>query len=169
MQNPFPKILIVTAILAVSGFFVAGAAGLNALSFTLGIVLGGLVAGLIAAATANAPTAKSTARPPAPRPAPTINSGSNSTTGNAVEGDMQTLFVGNLAFRANRHALVKLFAEQGEVHNARIVTDRNTRKPKGYGFVEMNTADANKAIAALDGNEFYGRELKVGFANKRDQ
>jgi hypothetical protein len=172
MQNPFPKILIVTTILAVSGFFVAGPTGLDGLSFSVGIILGGIVAGLIAVATFNAaaPASKSTpARPPAPRPAPTVTKTNNAPANNAVEGDMQTLFVGNLAFRANRHALVKLFSEQGNVHNARIVTDRNTRKPKGYGFVEMSTADANKAIAALDGSEFYGRELKVGLANKRDQ
>lgn len=79
----------------------------------------------------------------------------------------QSIFVGNLAFKASARALRELFEEYGEVHAVRLMTDRVTRRPRGYGFVEMNASDAKKAIEALNGTEFYGRELKVNVANER--
>lgn len=80
---------------------------------------------------------------------------------------VESIFVGNLAFKASPNALRKLFEEYGDVHAVRLMTDRATRRPRGFGFVEMKRRDAKNAIRALDGTEFYGRELKVNVANER--
>ena len=80
---------------------------------------------------------------------------------------VESIFVGNLAFKASARALRELFEDYGEVHAVRLMTDRVTRRPRGYAFVEMAASDAKQAIAALDGAEFYGRELKVNVANER--
>ncbi|TDY00984.1 RNA recognition motif domain-containing protein [Thiohalophilus thiocyanatoxydans] len=80
---------------------------------------------------------------------------------------VESIFVGNLAFKASPNALRKLFEEYGDVHAVRLMTDRATRRPRGFGFVEMKRKDAKNAIRALDGTEFYGRELKVNVANER--
>ncbi|MDH5190854.1 MAG: RNA-binding protein [Gammaproteobacteria bacterium] len=81
---------------------------------------------------------------------------------------MKTIFVGNLAFKARRDELSKLFSEYGQVNSVRIMTDRETRRPRGFGFIEMNSSDAKAAIKALDGYEFMGRDLKVNEANERN-
>ncbi|HEB56875.1 MAG TPA: RNA-binding protein [Gammaproteobacteria bacterium] len=80
---------------------------------------------------------------------------------------MESIFIGNLAFRASNNAVRELFEQYGEVHAVRLMTDRVSRKPRGFGFVEMNHRDAMKAIKALQGKEFQGRELKVNIANER--
>ena len=80
---------------------------------------------------------------------------------------IDSIFVGNLAFKMPAHALRELFEGYGQVHAVRLMTDRVTRKPRGFGFVEMNRKQARTAIRALDGTEFYGRELKVNIANER--
>ena len=79
----------------------------------------------------------------------------------------ESIFVGNLAFKMPPDALRELFAQYGQVHGVRVMTDRVTRKPRGFGFVEMSRKEARAAIRALDGKEFYGRELKVNIANER--
>ena len=86
---------------------------------------------------------------------------------NTSSSKIESIFVGNLAFKASARALRELFEDYGEVHAVRLMTDRATRRPRGYGFVEMSARDAKHAIAALDGSEFYGRELKVNVANAR--
>ena len=85
----------------------------------------------------------------------------------ATNKDTKTLFVGNLAFKARRDELSTLFSEYGQVNSVRIMTDRETRRPRGFGFIEMNASDAKAAIKALDGYEFMGRDLKVNEANER--
>ena len=79
----------------------------------------------------------------------------------------ESIFVGNLAFKMPASALKELFEQYGEVHAVRLMTDRVTRKPRGFGFVEMNRRDAQTAIRALNGTEFYGRQIKVNIANER--
>ena len=78
-----------------------------------------------------------------------------------------SVFVGNLAFKAGANDLRELFEEYGEVQNVRVMTDRATRRPKGFAFIEMNKKDAKIAIADLDGSEFFGRDIKVNFATRR--
>ena len=77
----------------------------------------------------------------------------------------QKLYVGNLPFSATEDSLRDLFTEHGEVLSLNLITDRDTGRPRGFGFVEMENADA--AIAALDGTEFEGRNLKVNIAKDR--
>ena len=78
------------------------------------------------------------------------------------------IYVGNIAWGVSDDELEALFAQYGEVNSARIITDRESGRSKGFGFVEMATADsANAAIEALDGNDFAGRDLRVNQAKER--
>ena len=78
----------------------------------------------------------------------------------------QTLFVGNLAFKASDRELRRLFSEYGEVFSIRLMTDKVTRKPRGYGFIEMDQKGAELALEQLNEEEFMGRELRVSHANE---
>jgi RNA recognition motif-containing protein len=80
------------------------------------------------------------------------------------------IYVGNLAFSTDSAALRKIFAEHGEVTSAQVVEDRDTQRSRGFGFVEMASADdAQKAISAVDGSSVDGRQLKVNLAKERDR
>lgn len=78
-----------------------------------------------------------------------------------------TLYVGNLAFKTSEGALRELFSKYGQVQSVRIMKDRLTRKPRGFAFVEMERSAAKAATKDLDGQEFYGRILKINAANRR--
>ena len=81
---------------------------------------------------------------------------------------MKKLYVGNLPFNVNEGQLREMFAEHGEVASVAIIMDRETGRPRGFGFVEMeNDADANKAIEALNGSEVDGRSIVVNEARER--
>jgi len=69
-----------------------------------------------------------------------------------------------LPFRATEEELTSLFEEIGAVESVSIMTDRDTGRSKGFGFVSMNDDDADKAIAALNGKDFAGRALTVNEA-----
>jgi len=78
------------------------------------------------------------------------------------------IYVGNLAFSTTSTTLRTLFAEHGEVTSAQVVEDRDTGRSRGFGFVEMTSAEeAQKAIAATDGKNVDGRQLKVNLARPR--
>ena len=79
----------------------------------------------------------------------------------------KTIYVGNLPFKTTRYELKELFQPYGKVHTVRIMIDKATRKPRGFGFVEMPHADAADAIANLDGVSFIGRSLKISEAIDR--
>lgn len=74
------------------------------------------------------------------------------------------IYVGNLPFRATEEELTSLFEQVGAVESVSIITDRDTGRSKGFGFVSMNDDDAEKAIAALNGKDFAGRALTVNEA-----
>lgn len=74
------------------------------------------------------------------------------------------IYVGNLPFSATEEELTALFEEIGAVESVSIITDRDTGRSKGFGFVSMNDQDAEKAISALNGKEFAGRALTVNEA-----
>jgi RNA recognition motif-containing protein len=79
------------------------------------------------------------------------------------------LYVGNLSFNTTEDQLQALFAEFGNVSRASIVTDRETGRSRGFGFVEMATNEAAKAaISALDGQMVEGRNLTVNVARARE-
>ena len=78
------------------------------------------------------------------------------------------LFVGNLSFQTTSADLEALFAEVGTCESASVVTDRDSGRSRGFGFVEMSSNDeAQKAIAALNGREVQGRQLNVSEAKER--
>ena len=80
------------------------------------------------------------------------------------------IYVGNLSYSTDRDELREVFAAFGEVSAARVVTDRDTGKSKGFGFVEMpNEAEARKAIESLNGQEVGGRRVIVNEARPREE
>ena len=81
---------------------------------------------------------------------------------------VQKIYVGNLPFNATEAEVTKLFAEHGEVVSVALPTDRETGRPRGFGFVEMADDAARKAIAALNGKDFGGRALNVNEAKPRE-
>lgn len=79
------------------------------------------------------------------------------------------LYVGNLSYQTQEADLRELFAQHGEVVSANVVTDRDTGRSRGFGFVEMGSDEAaRKAIQALDGQELDGRNLKVNESRPRE-
>jgi RNA recognition motif-containing protein len=74
------------------------------------------------------------------------------------------IYVGNLAFQTSENDLNDLFAPFGEVESVKIITDRDTGRSKGFGFVEMSDDSAEKAISQLNGKEMNGRALTVNEA-----
>ncbi len=80
---------------------------------------------------------------------------------------MTKMYVGNLPFSANEESLRALFAEFGTVQSIALVNDRETGRPRGFGFVEMSSGDAAKAMQSLNGKDFGGRPLKVNEAQDR--
>ncbi len=79
------------------------------------------------------------------------------------------LFIGKLSFNTTDQSLQALFAKYGKVVSARVATDRDSGKSKGFGFVEMeNDDDAKKAIAELDGKTFEERDIVVNVARPKE-
>ena len=79
------------------------------------------------------------------------------------------IYVGNLSFRTDDQELNEVFSEFGDVASAKVVIDRETDRSRGFGFVEMDNDDeAKAAIAALDGAEVSGRNLRVNEAKPRE-
>jgi RNA recognition motif-containing protein len=80
------------------------------------------------------------------------------------------LYVGNLSYDMTNEGLQSLFAQHGAVDSAQVIMDRESGRSKGFGFVEMsNAAEADAAIAALDGQQNGGRALKVNEAKPREE
>ena len=78
-----------------------------------------------------------------------------------------SIYVGNLPWSATQEVVESLFSPYGEVLSVKLVSDRETGRARGFGFVEMEDADAINAIAALDGKEFDGRALRVNKAEPK--
>jgi len=81
----------------------------------------------------------------------------------------QNLFIGSLAYSTNDDSLKAFFEQIGEVESARVITDRDSGRSKGFGFVEYkNEADNQKAVDQLDGKELDGRTISVGLARPKE-
>lgn len=80
---------------------------------------------------------------------------------------MKTLYVGNLVYAVTKEELTELFSQFGEVFSVKLINDRESGKPKGFGFVEMEDNAALKAIEALNEKDFRGRNLRVNEARPR--
>ena len=80
---------------------------------------------------------------------------------------MSKIYVGNLPFSATEETVRALFAQHGTVESVALPTDRDTGRPRGFGFVEMSTSDAARAIQNLNGKEMGGRLLKINDAQDK--
>ncbi|MEX2032291.1 MAG: RNA-binding protein, partial [Dehalococcoidia bacterium] len=80
----------------------------------------------------------------------------------------QRIYVGNLPFSATEEQVEQLFAAHGEVISVALPIDRDSGRPRGFGFVEMEKDAAAAAIRALDGQDFGGRNLRVNEAEPRE-
>ncbi|MGJ8682834.1 RNA recognition motif domain-containing protein [Paraglaciecola sp.] len=139
--------IIVTVILAVLVFVLTpliAAEAPNHLTAVAGVVLGGLLAPVLLSLF-----------------------GSTQSSTNSSTQEFSTLYVGNLPYRANEQAVQEHFEQQGTVNSVRLMKDRRTGKRKGYGFVEMDTKGANKAIKNLNDSSFQERTLKVRLAKDK--
>jgi len=79
------------------------------------------------------------------------------------------LYVGNLPFTATEESVRALFSQHGTVEKVSLITDRDTGRPRGFGFVEMSSSDAARAMQAINGTELGGRALKVNEAQDRER
>lgn len=77
------------------------------------------------------------------------------------------IYVGNLPFSATESEIRELFEPHGTVHSVNLIEDRDTGRPRGFGFVEMDDAAADAAIAALEGTVMGGRNLNINEARPR--
>ena len=83
---------------------------------------------------------------------------------------MTNIFVGNLPFSTSSNELEELFSQYGTVSRAQVITDRDTGRSRGFGFVEMDADDeAKAAIEGLDGHDMEGRQLTVNVARERSR
>lgn len=143
------KSIVIAILLAVIGYFLFPALGLDETAanklFTLTLAAGALLGGILSAVEFGGAAAA------------------------ADSGEKKTIFVGNLAFKATPDELTELFAKYGNVESVRIMKDRATRRPRGFAFVEMESRGAAKAIKALDGKEFLGRNLRVNEGAERKE
>ncbi len=80
------------------------------------------------------------------------------------------IYVGNLSFNLVEESLRDTFAQYGNVVSCKLITDRDTGRSKGFGFIEMETADeAKEAISSLDGSELEGRAMRVNEAKPQEK
>ena len=77
------------------------------------------------------------------------------------------IYVGNLPFSATEDEVRNLFGQHGSVHDVNLISDRETGRPRGFGFVEMDDGEADTAIEAINGTEMDGRTLNVNRARER--
>ncbi|WP_187944216.1 RNA-binding protein [Helicobacter pylori] len=80
---------------------------------------------------------------------------------------MRNIYVGNLVYSATSEQVKELFSQFGKVFNVKLIYDRETKKPKGFGFVEMQEEGVKEAIAKLDNTDFMGRTIRVTEANPK--
>lgn len=81
---------------------------------------------------------------------------------------MKSIYVGNLPFKTTEAELSDVFSEFGQVQDVKLINDRATGRPRGFGFVLMDDEGALKAIAALNGTQMGGRTLKLNEARERE-
>lgn len=79
----------------------------------------------------------------------------------------KTLYVGNLPWSATDSLLTEAFSAHGAVVSSRVITDKITGRSRGFGFVEVEDADADKMVSAMNGSDFGGRQIVVNEAKPR--
>ena len=173
MSNSVPvgKKVIFATVLAIVGYLLVALVGFGisengAVGIALGLFLGVFFADKLLAlplkfaakpkASASKPT-KSAVQKTSSRPASAVG-----------DNEILSIFVGNLAPRVRGRQLAELFEPYGAIESIRIVKNRNTGRGKGFGFVDMKAVSARKAIAELDGTEFFEKTLKISEANAQN-
>lgn len=78
------------------------------------------------------------------------------------------IYVGNLSYDSTEQSMRDLFEQYGAVHSVKMIEDRETGRSRGFGFVEMDSEEADQAITALNGADLDGRALKVNEAKPRE-
>ncbi|KAK9671427.1 hypothetical protein RND81_12G029600 [Saponaria officinalis] len=97
-----------------------------------------------------------------------ISQSSASTMLNSARYMSTKLFVGGLSYGTDDNSLRDAFSEFGEVADARVITDRDTGRSRGFGFVNFaDSESANSAVTAMDGQDLHGRSIRVSIANER--
>ncbi|MEI6858782.1 MAG: RNA-binding protein [Shewanella sp.] len=146
MQKPFLIVLIIAILGALAIHFVAPE--LNAaVAFFTGVIIASAIFSLKNQST------------------PTSN---NATRVEQYTGPTMTLYVGNLPYRVHEGEVKELFGKYGPVNSVRLVRDRKTGRRKGFGFIEMSEAGAQKAMSKLNEFDFQERTLKVREAKSQD-
>ncbi len=82
---------------------------------------------------------------------------------------MKSIYVGNLPFTSTEDEVRNMFSQYGSVHSVKMVSDRETGRPRGFAFVEMDDSAAGNAISALNGKEINGRPLRINEARERER
>jgi len=148
MKSPqILTVVILAIVFAVVGFFAASIFQADPKTVAISLFIGALVAPFFSNAS----------------------SSTGSSSDDAEDNDVKTLYVGNLPYRANEAAVRELFSEQGTVHSVRLMKDKHTGKRRGFGFVEIAAKDADSAVTALNDTEFQQRTLKVREAKDRPE
>ncbi len=80
---------------------------------------------------------------------------------------MTSIYVGNLPFTVSEEELRTLFEQHGAVQSVKLINDRETGRPRGFAFVEMEPSDAATAIERLNGSDLGGRSLRINEAQER--
>ncbi len=80
---------------------------------------------------------------------------------------MKSIYVGNLPFSATESEISDLFSRYGTVGSVKLITDRETGRPRGFAFVEMDASEAAAAIKGLNGQDMGGRTLRINEAQER--
>lgn len=142
-SSQFITTFVVAIVLAAIGFFLAGVLGVNGQTVAISVLVGAILSPLISSQLSSASSEKN--------------------------GEVTTLYVGNLPYRANESAVRELFSAHGSVHSVRLMKDKHTGKRRGFGFVEIAASDSAGAISALNDTEFQQRTLKVREAKERPE
>jgi RNA recognition motif-containing protein len=145
-------VFIIAIIFAGIGFVVASTIGANSTVVAVSVFIAALLSPFLAS-----------------RPIKTKNGSDSNESDDVQNGDVKTLYVGNLPYRANETSVRELFSEHGVVHSVRLMKDKHTGKRRGFGFVEMSATDLDQAVSALNDTEFQQRTLKVREAKERPE
>ena len=148
-----PLMIVASIILAVIGFFVSsstspeGATLAQNAMFSAGVITMAVLFIILSSLTTTAESAPSTV--------------SASVSETQTDGDIATLYVGNLPYKANEQVVKEHFENFGFVKSVRLMKDKRTGKRKGFGFVEVGSSNADAMITKLNDSEFQERTIKV--------
>ena len=149
MKVGFIQCTIISAIFAIAGYLLFSSANLDVhvpLTVSAALLISGIVTPWLASLIQSSP----------------------SSDGDAISSDaVETLYVGNLPYRANESAVKEYFSSYAEVQSVRLMKDRKTGKRKGYGFIEVVAKDVDSVIEKTNDSTFQERTLKVRPAKEK--